>query len=161
MPDMEMVRRFAGADSTEAAGGPLELSLRAAVSWFEGAGVPAGMEDPDYDFWVCNLAAWMYDHRGDADVSSAIPAWCVTCVHQLRAKAKKTLNKQLAALGAETEDDETLQRIAAAIASGSNLEKAELIAELTPDTGDDTGDPSGDTSGEPSGDASGDTGEGG
>lgn len=86
MPDIEAVRRFAGADGA----GPdpaLEMCLQAAVRWYEGAGVPADLQGADYDFWVANLAAWMYDNRGNADAQAAIPAYIVTSVHQLRAKA--------------------------------------------------------------------------
>lgn len=80
---MEKVRRFAGADPATP-DAVLEMCYRAAVAWYEAAGVP---EDPESDlwlFWVCNLAAWMYDNRGNADPGAAVPAYIVTSVHQLR-----------------------------------------------------------------------------
>ena len=80
---MEKVRRFAGADP-ETPDAVLEMCYRAAVEWYRAAGVP---EDPENDlwvFWVCNLAAWMYDNRGNADANAAIPVYIVTSVHQLR-----------------------------------------------------------------------------
>ncbi len=79
---MSMVRRFAGADpDTEDA--VLEMCYKAAVAWYEGAGVPPS-DDDQYIFWVCNLAAWMYDNRGNADPGAAVPVYIVTSVHQLR-----------------------------------------------------------------------------
>lgn len=85
MPDLDMVRRFAGAEGDEE-DPALEMCLKAAIAWYEGAGVPYSTGD-DYEFWVANLAAWMYDNRGNADAGAAIPAYIVTSVHQLRAKA--------------------------------------------------------------------------
>jgi hypothetical protein len=80
---MAMVRRFAGADpATEDA--VLEMCYSAAVAWFEEAGVPTNPTNDLWKFWVCNLAAWMYDNRGNAEASAAIPIYIVTSVHQLR-----------------------------------------------------------------------------
>jgi len=84
---LDMVRRFAGADP-EAEDTILEMCYRAAVAWYEGAGVPEMAADDQYLFWVCNLAAWMYDNRGNADANAAVPVYIVTSVHQLRARAK-------------------------------------------------------------------------
>ena len=80
---MGMVRRFAGADPA-AEDTVLEMCYRAAVEWYKAAGVN---ENPDNDlwvYWVCNLAAWMYDNRGNADANAAVPIYIVTSVHQLR-----------------------------------------------------------------------------
>lgn len=80
---MAKVRRFAGADP-DTPDDVLEMCYRAAVAWYAAAGVP---EDPGselYEFWVCNLAAWMYDNRGNADANAAIPMYIVTSVHQMR-----------------------------------------------------------------------------
>ena len=80
---MEKVRRFAGADP-ETPDAVLEMCYRAAVEWYKAAGV---QEDTEWDlwvFWVCNLAAWMYDNRGNADANAQIPIYIVTSVHQLR-----------------------------------------------------------------------------
>ena len=83
MADIEMVRRFAGADPEEDSQ-VLEMCLRAAVEWYAQAGVPASSGGYLYDFWVANLAAWMYDNRGNADANADIPAFIVKSVHQLR-----------------------------------------------------------------------------
>ncbi len=83
MVDINMVRRFAGADPDED-GTVLEICLRAAVEWYRLAGVPAETSGFLYDFWVANLAAWMYDNRGNADAAAAVPAYIVASVHQLR-----------------------------------------------------------------------------
>lgn len=80
---VESVRRFAGAD--EADDGVIWLCLQAATAWYEQAGVSADTHSPLYDFWVANLAAWMFDNRGNADNQAAIPPYIVTSVHQLRA----------------------------------------------------------------------------
>ncbi len=82
---MDMVRRFAGADPNED-DAVLEMCYQAAVAWYEAAGVPSWRDDSLYQFWVCNLAAWMYDNRGSMDPSAAVPVYIVTSVHQLRAK---------------------------------------------------------------------------
>ena len=79
---MSMVRRFAGADPDED-DAVLEMCYRAAVAWYERAGVPKSGGDL-YRFWVANLAAWFYDNRGNADPGAAIPVYIVTSVHQLR-----------------------------------------------------------------------------
>ena len=83
MVDLDYIRRFAGADPEEE--DALLESLRdAAVEWYEKAGVPRTTEGALYDFWVANLAAWMYDNRGNADGNAATPAYIVSSVHQLR-----------------------------------------------------------------------------
>ena len=85
---MGMVRRFAGADPA-AEDTVLEMCYRAAVEWYKAAGVN---ENPDNDlwvYWVCNLAAWMYDNRGNADALAAVPLYIVASVHQLRPKRRK------------------------------------------------------------------------
>ena len=81
--DVNSVRRFAGADPNES-DEVLRLCLEAAIEWYTHAGVPADVSSALYDFWVANLAAWMYDNRGNADAQAAIPAFIVTSVHQLR-----------------------------------------------------------------------------
>ena len=84
MADINLVRRFAGADPDEDST-VLQLCLDAAVEWYAQAGVPAaGANGSLYDFWVANLAAWMYDNRGNADAAAAVPAYIVASVHQLR-----------------------------------------------------------------------------
>ena len=93
---LDMVRRFAGADP-EAEDTVLQMCYQAAVGWYAAAGVPAETEGKLYEFWVCNLAAWMYDNRGNADAGAAIPAYIVSSVHQLR-----PLRKAQAAAGTET-----------------------------------------------------------
>ncbi len=80
---LDMVRRFAGADPT-ADDTVLQMCYRAAVAWYEAAGVKENAGSALWRFWVCNLAAWMYDNRGNADTNAAIPAFIVTSVHQLR-----------------------------------------------------------------------------
>lgn len=79
---LDMVRRFAGADPA-AEDTVLEMCYRAAVEWYRAAGVPES-DSELYKFWVCNLAAWMYDNRGNADANAAVPLYIVTSVHQLR-----------------------------------------------------------------------------
>ena len=83
---LDMVRRFAGADPA-VADTVLEMCYRAAVGWYEAAGVPANPGNDLWLFWVCNLAAWMYDNRGNADANAAVPIYIVTSVHQLRKPA--------------------------------------------------------------------------
>lgn len=84
MVDLDAVRRFAGADP-EGDDPALQMCLDAAVGWYEAAGVPEGSKPESlYDFWVANLAAWMYDNRGNADMAAAIPPYIVSSVHQLR-----------------------------------------------------------------------------
>ncbi len=99
MPTLDAVRRFAGAEGT-GEDPALEMCLKAAVAWYEGAGVPPETEGDDYDFWVSNLAAWMYDNRGNADANAAIPVYIVVSVHQLRARYAA----QAAAAAEETDD---------------------------------------------------------
>ena len=82
MVDVDYIRRFAGADPEDDA---ILADMRdAAVEWYEKAGVPSTTEGALYRFWVANLAAWMYDNRGNADAQAAIPAFIVSSVHQLR-----------------------------------------------------------------------------
>lgn len=83
MASLDLVRRFAGADP-QAEDVVLEACLAAAVEWYEGAGVPRTTAGAQYDFWVANLAAWMYDNRGNADMNAAIPPYIVASVHQMR-----------------------------------------------------------------------------
>ena len=83
MADLDLVRRFAGADP-DADTTVLQLCLDAAAQWYAKAGVPATTEGSLYDFWVANLAAWMYDNRGNADAAAAVPQYIVASVHQLR-----------------------------------------------------------------------------
>ncbi len=87
MADMDMVRRFAGADP-DADTAVLQFCYNAAVEWYAAAGVPADTTGSLYDFWVANLAAWMYDNRGNADAAAAVPCYIVASVHQLRPKRK-------------------------------------------------------------------------
>ena len=83
---IDMVRRFAGADP-DAEDTVLEMCYRAAVEWYKAAGVPEDNGNDLYVFWVANLAAWMYDNRGNADVNAAVPIYITTSVHQLRRPA--------------------------------------------------------------------------
>ena len=99
---MDAVRRFAGADGS-GEDPALEMCLKAAVAWYDGAGVPPETEGDDYDFWVANLAAWMYDNRGNADGNAVIPPYIVTSVHQLRYKASVSSSST----DDSTEDDST------------------------------------------------------
>ena len=85
---MGMVRRFAGADP-EAEDTVLEMCYHAAVEWYKAAGVAENPENELWLFWVCNLAAWMYDNRGNADGNAAIPVYIVTSVHQLRDQSRR------------------------------------------------------------------------
>ena len=85
--DLDMVRRFAGADPEEDPA-VLQFALNAAVECYALADVPATTSGALYDFWVANLAAWMYDNRGNADALAAIPAYIVASVHQLRPPKK-------------------------------------------------------------------------
>lgn len=84
MPDMDMIRRFAGCDD-EMDDATLEACASAAEAWYEAAGVPSPSEkNPLYEFWVANLAAWMYDMRGAGGDGTTVPPYIVTSVHQLR-----------------------------------------------------------------------------
>ncbi|MEG0742716.1 MAG: hypothetical protein RR521_10830 [Clostridia bacterium] len=83
MPSMEYFRRFAGADpdsDVQVLGG----CLSAAAAWYAKAGIPMRDGDELYDFWVCNLGAWMYDNRGAGGDGANIPPYIVYSVHQLR-----------------------------------------------------------------------------
>ena len=82
---MDMVRRFAGCDPA-VDDTVLEMCYKAAVEWYRAAGVEGEAGNNQWLFWVCNLAAWMYDNRGNADPNAAIPVYIVTSVHQLRGK---------------------------------------------------------------------------
>ena len=62
----------------------LEMCYKAAVEWYKAAGVKEEPQDPLWLFWACNLAAWMYDNRGNADAAAAVPVYIVTSVHALR-----------------------------------------------------------------------------
>ena len=74
---------FAGADP-DVPDSVLEMCDRAAVEWYRAAGVKKQENSDLWQFWVCNLAAWMYDNRGNADPNAAVPIYIVTSVHQLR-----------------------------------------------------------------------------
>lgn len=87
--DMDLVRRFAGADPDEG-DTVLAFCARAAVEWYARAGVPADTAGDLYQFWVANLAAWMYDNRGSAEANANVPAYIVQSVHQLRPKGART-----------------------------------------------------------------------
>jgi len=87
MPSMDLARRFAGADP-ECDTQVLGLCLQAAVQWYDRAGVPEREGDDLYDFWVCNLAAWMYDSRGAGGDAANVPPYIVHSVHQLRPQRK-------------------------------------------------------------------------
>jgi hypothetical protein len=83
MASLDQVKAFAGADP-DTDDTALEMCMKAAIGWYRSSGITADhCSDPDdYDFWVSNLAAFFYDHRGgDAE----IPAPIVHSVHQLRA----------------------------------------------------------------------------
>jgi len=80
---IEKVRRFAGADP-DVPDSELEMFYAAAVGWYKSAGVRKWPNWDLWQFWVCNLAAWMYDNRGNADPGAAIPVYIVSSVHQLR-----------------------------------------------------------------------------
>ena len=81
--DVEYVARIAGADPEEDA--ELLAAMRdAAVEWYKNAGVPETTEGPLYRFWVANLAAWLYDNRGNAEAQASIPVYILSSVHQLR-----------------------------------------------------------------------------
>jgi len=80
---LEFVRAFAGVDpgvDDEV----LTACYGAAVDWYERAGVPRSTEGTLYEYWTANLAAWLYDNRGNAEAQAAIPAYIVSSVHQLR-----------------------------------------------------------------------------
>lgn len=81
--DVEYVARIAGADPEEDAE-LLEAMRDAAVEWYKNAGVPETTEGPLYRFWVANLAAWLFDNRGNAEAQASIPVYILSSVHQLR-----------------------------------------------------------------------------
>lgn len=85
MPTLDMVRRFAGVPA-ETDDTVLSMCLNAAVKWFENAGVAQREGDELYDFWVCNLTAWMYDTRGAGGDEANVPPHIVHSIHQLRPK---------------------------------------------------------------------------
>ena len=78
---VDFLRRFAGIDNDVATDDEVQNWIDIAVAWYARAGVPASTEGADYDYWVTNLAAWMYDHRGSGD---EVPMLFVVSVHQLR-----------------------------------------------------------------------------
>ena len=82
MADLDMVRRFAGADP-DADSSVLEMCYQAAVEWYKAAGVDELTAGSLYQFWCCNLAAWFYDNRGAED-ERHIPRYIVESVHQMR-----------------------------------------------------------------------------
>jgi hypothetical protein len=83
MVALEYVARMAGAD-VEDDREVLEACRTAAVEWYKNAGVPEDTPGNLYPFWVANLAAWMYDNRGNAEAQAAIPVYIISSVHQLR-----------------------------------------------------------------------------
>lgn len=85
--DLDMVRRFAGADPDEKPE-VLQFCVDMAVEWYAASDVPADTTGALYEFWVANLAAWAYDNRGNADAMANVPAYIVASVHQLRPKRK-------------------------------------------------------------------------
>lgn len=82
MAKLDLARRLAGADPEDDV--ILEACLDAAAQWYQNAGVDVRYGDKLYDFWVANLAAWMYDNRGNADMNAGIPLYIIASVHQLR-----------------------------------------------------------------------------
>ena len=89
MPDIDMLCRFAGADPV-ADRQVLGMCMSAAIEWYRRAKVPPREGDELYDFWVCNLAAWMYDNRGAGGDAAVVPSYIVTSVWQLRPKRTAT-----------------------------------------------------------------------
>lgn len=85
--DLERMRQFCGTDP-DADTTALEMCLKAAVSWYEAAGVPRTTTGDDYDFWVANLGAWFYDHRGDGTTDFAIPQYFVVSKWQMLPRGK-------------------------------------------------------------------------
>lgn len=83
MVNVEYVRRFAGADPG-ADDALLAACMESAVDWYEKAGVPRSTTGGLYEYWIANLAAWMYDNRGNAEVLAEIPGYILHSVHQLR-----------------------------------------------------------------------------
>ena len=99
---IEKVRRFAGADP-DVPDAELEMFCTAAVEWYKSAGVRRWPEWDLWIFWVCNLAAWMYDNRGNADGNAAIPIYIISSVHQLRAGPEEDPEDDA---GSDTEEDD-------------------------------------------------------
>ena len=87
MADLEMIRRFAGADP-DTDPSVLEMCYQSAVEWYAAAGVPATTPGTLYQFWCCNLAAWFFDNRG-AEHQTHVPRYIVESVHQLRPKLNR------------------------------------------------------------------------
>lgn len=84
MADLGLVRRFAGVTS-DADTAVLEMCVEAAEKWYASAGVSAELDgNPLYDFWVANLAAWMFDNRGASGDQQNMPPYILGSVHQLR-----------------------------------------------------------------------------
>lgn len=95
MPDVATVRAFCGL-SADAEPTVLNMCLKAAVKWYADAGVPAPAaltetSTPEetaymdgYDFWTCNLAAYLYDNRGAGGADTVIPPYILASLHQLR-----------------------------------------------------------------------------
>lgn len=92
MADLDMVRRFAGADP-DADTDVLKTCYSAAVQWYAAAGVPESTTGELYELWVANLASWFYDNRGTADPDAHIPAYIVESVHQLRPRRRRRLRR--------------------------------------------------------------------
>ncbi len=85
-PALAMVRAFCGLDAS-ADTTVLEMCYKAAVKWYEKAGVPTPAEEEntdDYAFWVCNLAAYFYDSRGARGDDAKVPPYILASLHQLR-----------------------------------------------------------------------------
>lgn len=83
MLSIDDVARFAGGDP-ESDALVLDMCMRAAVAWYEKAGIPAHDGDDLYDFWICNLTSWFYDNRGAGGEEAEVPPYIVHSVHQLR-----------------------------------------------------------------------------
>ncbi len=92
MADLDMVRRFAGADP-DADPAVLEFCYQSAVDWYEKAGVPSSTTGKLYEFWTANLAAWFYDNRGAGGSDKHVPAYIVESVHQLRPPRKRVVTQ--------------------------------------------------------------------
>lgn len=87
--DLAMAKRFAGIPD-EAEDSVFAGCVAAAEAWYAAAGVgPMLAGEPLYDFWIANLAAWMYDNRGDAESGRQVPTYIVTSVHALRYLVKQ------------------------------------------------------------------------
>lgn len=85
MANLDLVRRFAGV-SSDADAAILTMCANAAEAWYESAGVSCALSgQPLYDFWVANLAAWMFDNRGASGDQQNMPPYILGSLHQLRA----------------------------------------------------------------------------